>query len=163
MTAQITPTGTLIYAIDPAHSRAHFAIRHLAIAHVRGEFTQVGGTVEYDPANLSSLRINATIDANSFHSGNPQRDEHVKGDHFLDVAKYPTITFVSNKATATGAGKAQVVGDLTLHGIIKPAFLPVKHAVPHKQIRRWYDFDTGPVALARYCEVEGVEPVACFA
>jgi polyisoprenoid-binding protein YceI len=121
-----TTAGTLTYAIDSAHSRAHFAIRHLAIAHVRGEFSLVSGTVDYDAADLSSLSVNATIDANSFQSGNVQRDEHVKGDHFLDVAQYPTVTFASKSATATGDGKAQVVGDLTLHGVAKEVALNIE-------------------------------------
>jgi polyisoprenoid-binding protein YceI len=120
MTATTPTTGTLTYTIDPAHSRAHFAIRHLAIAHIRGEFTALSGTATHNAADASALEVNATIDAASFHSGNPQRDEHVKGDHFLDVAKYPTITFVSKQANGQ-----QVTGDLTLHGITKEVVLHV--------------------------------------
>jgi polyisoprenoid-binding protein YceI len=120
-----TTSGTLTYTIDTAHSRAHFAIRHLAIAHVRGEFTQVTGTVVYDPADLSTLQVDATIDATSFFSGNPQRDEHVKGDHFLDVAKYPTVTFVSKYATPGATGAEKVTGDLTLHGVTKEVTLTI--------------------------------------
>ncbi len=108
--------GALTYQIDPAHSRVHFAIRHLMIAYIRGEFQHVTGTVTYHPGDLAQLSVEATIDANTFHSGNEQRDAHVKGEHFLNVAAFPTITFVSKHATASEAG-AQIVGDLTLHGV----------------------------------------------
>ena len=120
-----TTTGTLTYTIDTPHSRAHFSIRHLAIAHVRGEFTTISGTVAYEPGNLASLQVDATIDATSFYSGNPQRDEHVKSDHFLDVAKYPTITYASKQVSASTGKTGELAGDLTLHGVTKEVILHV--------------------------------------
>lgn len=124
--AAVTPTGALLtYAIDSTHSRAHFSIRHLMIAHVRGEFTQISGTVQYATGDLLNLHVDATLDAASFHSGNPQRDEHVKGEHFLDIARFPTITFLSRQAAPGATGTAQVVGDLTLHGITREIALSI--------------------------------------
>ena len=126
MTTTDSNAKTLVYTIDPAHSRAHFSIRHLMIAHVRGEFMQMSGTVESDPADLSYLRVNAVLETGSFASGNTQRDDHVKSEAFLDAANFPTITFVSRQAAADGSGKAVVTGDLNLHGTTREVALNVR-------------------------------------
>lgn len=127
MTPETTATGsqTMTYAIDPAHSSARFSIRHLMIAHAQGEFTQLSGTVQLAPGDLASLQVEATIDTPSFHTGQAQRDEHVKSQEFLDVAQYPTITFRSTQARPGSGQTAQVVGDLTLHGVTQPVTLQV--------------------------------------
>lgn len=123
--ATATSSQTVTYAIDPAHSSARFSIRHLMIAHVQGEFTQVSGTVRLMPGDLASVQVEATIDTNSFHTGQAQRDEHVKSKEFLDVAEFPTMTFRSTHARPGNGQTAQVTGDLTLHGVTHPVTLQV--------------------------------------
>ena len=122
-------SDVLTYTLDPMHSSARFSIRHLMIAHVRGSFTHVTGTAEYNPTDMSHLKVEATIDATSFHTGNDQRDEHVKSDHFLDVAQYPTLTFHSRETSGTD-GHTEIAGDLTLHGVARPVTLHVGEISP---------------------------------
>jgi polyisoprenoid-binding protein YceI len=110
------------WKIDPAHSSAHFVIRHMMITNVRGRFSGVQGTVVYDPADLSSSSIDVTIDKNTLSTGDPTRDTHVKSADFLDVEKYPTVTFRSKKITKDG-DDLKVIGDLTIHGVTKEVVL----------------------------------------
>ncbi|MEO8129575.1 MAG: YceI family protein [Bryobacteraceae bacterium] len=114
------------YEIDPAHTRAHFKVRHLMVSNVRGEFSKVTGSATYDPSDLSSAKLEATIDASTVNTSEPQRDEHLKSPDFLDVAKFPTITFVSKSFAKTGADTLKVTGDLTIHGVTKEVVLNVE-------------------------------------
>src|ERR1700757_2369085 len=101
------------YEIEPAHSAAQFKVRHMMIANVKGEFTKVSGTVTSDPSNPSAVQIQATIDAASISTRDEQRDGHLKSADFFDVARYPAITFQSNKVVPSGPNSFEVVGDLT--------------------------------------------------
>jgi polyisoprenoid-binding protein YceI len=119
----------MTYQIDPKHSAARFKVRHMMIANVGGEFNTVSGTIDFDQAKPDQARVDASIDANSLHLGDPQRDAHVKGADFFDVAQFPTITFKSSKVAAAGSG-FKVTGDLTLHGVTKPITLTVDAVSP---------------------------------
>jgi len=107
------------FNIDPAHSLVWFTIKHLAIAKVKGEFTSVGGSLSVNPDDPSTLKIDATIVANTFHTNDDKRDAHVKSADFLDVEKYPEITFVSDGSTRINADHYMVTGKLSLHGVTK--------------------------------------------
>ena len=122
--ATIAPTA-VSYTIDPAHSGAGFKIRHLMIAYVRGGFSGVTGTVISDPTDPTNTKVDASVDVSTLHTHDPKRDEHVKGADFLNVEKYPTITFVSKSVTPDGKDQYKLVGDLTLHGITKEVTLEV--------------------------------------
>jgi polyisoprenoid-binding protein YceI len=113
------------YKIDPAHSTAHFVIRHMMITNVRGNFTGLAGTVVYDAANPAASSVEVDIDANTLSTGDANRDGHVKSADFLDVAKYPTIVFKSKSVTESG-GDLNVTGDLTIHGVTKEVVLKVE-------------------------------------
>jgi polyisoprenoid-binding protein YceI len=119
----------MTYQIDPKHSAARFKVRHMMIANVGGEFNNVSGTVEFDQAKPEQSRIDASIDANSLHLGDPARDAHVKGTDFFNVAQFPTVTFKSSKVAAAGSGY-KVNGDLTLLGVTKPVTLTVDALSP---------------------------------
>src|SRR5882757_2644398 len=86
--------------IDPNHTAAQFSVRHLGISTVRGAFTKVTGTVQYDPANPSKTVIDASIDANSIDTRVEMRDNDLRSPHFFDAAKFPTLTFKSKKVEA---------------------------------------------------------------
>lgn len=113
------------YTIDTAHSSAQFSIRHMMISNVRGGFSSVKGTVEYDADNPGNSSIDVVIDASTIKTLDDQRDAHLKSADFLDVEKYPAITFKSTKVTSSGDGEAKVEGDLTIHGVTKPVVLNV--------------------------------------
>src|SRR5579863_8072371 len=104
------------WQLDPPHSAAQFSVKHLGVSTVRGAFTKVSGTVQYDPNNLSKTSIQATIDAASVDTRVEMRDNDLRSARFLDAQKYPTITFASKKVEAAGAGQLKGTGDLTIHG-----------------------------------------------
>lgn len=119
----------MTYQIDPKHSAARFKVRHMMIANVGGEFNAVSGTVDFDPAKPDQARIEASIDIHSLHTGDPQRDAHIKGGDFFDAAQFPVITFRSRKVAAGGSAY-KVTGDLTLHGVTKEVTLTVDSVSP---------------------------------
>src|SRR5271169_6110085 len=113
------------WQIDPNHTAAQFSVRHLGVSTVRGAFTKVTGSAKYDPADPSKDSLEVTIDAKSVDTRVEMRDNDLRSDHFLDVQKYPTITFHSKQTKAAGTGKLQIVGDLTIHGVTKEVVLDV--------------------------------------
>jgi polyisoprenoid-binding protein YceI len=113
------------YAIDPAHSAVHFSVRHMMLSNVRGEFTKLSGSVSYNPENAAGSSIDASIDATSINTRNADRDTHLKSADFLDVEKFPTITFKSRQIELNSDG-AKVTGDLTIHGVTREITLDVE-------------------------------------
>jgi polyisoprenoid-binding protein YceI len=111
------------WRIDPAHSRASFAVRHFGISNIRGDFGAVTGTIDYDGKDVTKAKVNASIDVNSISTRVNPRDEHLKTDDFFDAKAHPTITFVSTAITAKGNGKFNLVGNLTMRGTTKPVTL----------------------------------------
>jgi polyisoprenoid-binding protein YceI len=116
-------TGT--WQIDPAHSSAQFSVRHLGVSTVRGAFMKVSGSAKYDAADPSKGSLDASIEASSVDTRVEMRDNDLRSPNFLDVAKYPTITFHSKQTKAGGTGKLQITGDLTIHGVTKEVVLDV--------------------------------------
>jgi polyisoprenoid-binding protein YceI len=113
------------WQIDPMHSAAQFSVRHLGVSTVRGAFMKVSGSAKYDPSDPSKGSLEATIDANSVDTRVEMRDNDLRSPNFLDVQKYPTITFHSKQTKAAGSGKLQITGDLTIHGVTKEVVLDV--------------------------------------
>src|ERR1700683_2836411 len=123
--ATLTAAAQDTWQIDPMHSSAQFSVRHLGISTVRGAFTKVSGTIMVDDANPSRGQVQATIDAASVDTRVEMRDNDLRSPNFLDVQKYPTITFHAKHAQASGPGKLQITGDLTIHGVTKEVELDV--------------------------------------
>ncbi|MDP9169563.1 MAG: YceI family protein [Acidobacteriota bacterium] len=117
---------TTTYKIDPAHSTAQFVVRHMMITNVRGAFSNVQGTIAWDPANPGQTTVEAVIDATTIQTQEAGRDTHLKSPDFLDVEKYPTITFKSTSVEAVSADEVKVNGDLTIHGVTKQVVLKVE-------------------------------------
>ncbi len=118
-------SATSAWQLDPAHSSAQFAVRHLAISTVRGAFSKVTGTVIFDDKDVSKSSVDVTIDVSTVDTREPNRDKDLMSDHFFDVAHYPTMTFKSKKVEQAGVGKLKITGDLTIHGVIKEVVLDV--------------------------------------
>ena len=121
--AAVAQAGT--WQIDPNHSAAQFSVRHLGVSTVRGAFMKVTGSATYDPADPAKNTVDVSIDANSVDTRVQMRDNDLRSPNFLDVQKYPTITFKSKQAKSAGPGKMQIVGDLTIHGVTKEVTLDV--------------------------------------
>lgn len=118
--------------IDPVHTTVEFSVRHMMISNVKGQFERVSGTISANGSDPNSVQISAVIDATSINTRVEKRDAHLKSAAFLDVDKYPTITFKSTKVEPDGSNKWKVTGDLTLHGVTKPVVLEVETTAPIK-------------------------------
>ena len=114
------------WQIDPMHTSVEFTVRHMMISNIKGTFEKTSGTVTVEGSDPTTAKIDAVIDASSINTRVERRDADLKSPDFLDVAKYPTITFKSTKVQAAGEGKWKVTGDLTLHGVTKPVVLEVE-------------------------------------
>lgn len=114
------------WQIDPNHSSAQFSVRHLGVSTVRGAFTKVSGSAKYDPADPTKDSLDASIEASSVDTRVEMRDNDLRSPNFLDVQKYPTITFHSKQTKVSGDGKLQITGDLTIHGVTKEVVLDVE-------------------------------------
>src|SRR6202030_2895652 len=117
--------ATSSWQIDPAHSSAQFAVKHLMISTVRGAFTSVKGSLQFDDKDITKSTVDVTIDVNSVDTRVPDRDKDLKSDHFFDADHFPTITFKSKRVEQVAPGKLKVTGDLTIHGITTEAVLDV--------------------------------------
>ena len=117
---------TTTWQIDPNHSSAQFAVRHLGLSTVRGAFTKVNGTIQFDDKDITKSSVDVTIDAASLDTRVEGRDKDLRGDHFFEVEKYPTLTFKSTKVEQVEVGKLKVTGDLTIHGVTKQVVLDVE-------------------------------------
>ncbi len=113
------------WKIDSSHSQVGFAVKHLVISTVRGEFSKYQGAVALDENDITKSTVEATVDVNSVDTRVAERDAHLKSPDFFDAAKYPSMTFKSTKVAKTGGDKLAVTGDLTLHGVTKPVVLTV--------------------------------------
>ena len=112
--ATALPTGT--WNIDPAHSKVGFAVKHMGIATVRGEFTEFEGTLEI-AEDLSSAKAYGTVKATSVDTNEPQRDDHLRSPDFFDVARYPELRFESTSIEALDDEEFRITGKLTIHGV----------------------------------------------
>jgi polyisoprenoid-binding protein YceI len=137
----------ITYTIDPAHSTAGFKVRHLMVSNVRGEFSKVTGTVVVDADAPENSRVEARIDASTIHTRDEQRDAHLKSADFLDVEKFPEITFVSKKV-AGADGEWKVTGDLTIHGVTKQVTLDVEGLAPEVK-DPWGNVKSGATAATK--------------
>ncbi|WP_158787950.1 YceI family protein [Granulicella sp. L46] len=113
------------WKIDPMHSEADFAIKHMAISTVHGSFHGVSGTITFDPANVAKSSVEATIPVDTVDTGVAPRDTDLKSPRFFDATKFPTMTFKSTSVHKAG-DHYDVAGDLTLHGVTKPVVLKLE-------------------------------------
>ena len=118
------------WLINSNHSSAAFEVRHMMVSWVHGLFSKVTGTLNFDPQNVAAAIVAVEIDAASIYTGVEQRDNHLKSADFLDVEKFPTITFKSTTVEADGLDRALVHGDLTIRGLTRPVLLKVRWAGP---------------------------------
>jgi polyisoprenoid-binding protein YceI len=125
-TTQETKAATSTWNIDAVHSTAQFKVRHMMISNVKGEFTGVTGKLEFDSADVTKSRVEATIDAATISTRDPQRDTHLKSADFLDVETFPTLTFRSSGISKQGDGDLKVSGDLSIHGVTRNVVFEVE-------------------------------------
>lgn len=112
------------WVIDPLHTSLAFEARHAVVTRMRGRFRSLSGnfTIAERP-EASSVEV--TIDAASIDTIHPVADEHLRGEHYLDVANHPQLAFRSTKVKHEGGDGWRVAGDLTIRGITRPITLDV--------------------------------------
>lgn len=111
------------YEIDPQHTGVAFRVRHMMISKVSGHFDKFAGTIGYEKGNSKAWSVEAKIDAASINTGIDARDKHLRSSDFLEVEKFPEISFKSTRVVAGKGDTAKLYGDLTIHGVTKPVIL----------------------------------------
>lgn len=114
------------WAIDASHSSATFGVRHMMVTTVRGQFNVLSGSVEVVGNDPTTAKVSVTIDAASIDTRDAKRDEHLRAADFFDVAKFPTLTFVSKKVERAANGKLAMTGDLTIRGVTREVVLDLE-------------------------------------
>jgi polyisoprenoid-binding protein YceI len=133
-----TPTtapqaGISTWRLDPAHSTAEFKVRHMMISNVKGQFAVITGAMTLDPNDVTKSRIEASADAASIDTREPQRDAHLKSPDFFDAEKYPKLTFASTRVDRKSQGELEVTGNLTIHGVTRETVFHVEGPTPPRK------------------------------
>jgi len=113
------------WVIDSVHSEVGFKVKHLVISNASGKFTVFEGTVDATKEDFSDAKISFSADISSIHTGQEQRDGHLKSADFFDAEKFPKLSFVSSSLTPISGSDYILKGDFTLHGVTKPIELEV--------------------------------------
>ena len=117
----------MAWVIDPVHSQATFAVRHMMISTVKGQFKVISGSLNLEEEHPENSWVEAQADAASIDTRDANRDAHLRSPDFFDAEKYPTITFKSTKVEPSGDGKYKVLGDLTMHGVTQPVVFDAEY------------------------------------
>jgi polyisoprenoid-binding protein YceI len=123
---------TTNWSIDPLHSEVLFKIKHLVISTVTGSFTKFEGKVNTTGNDFENAQINFSIDVSSVHTGQEQRDAHLKNSDFFEIEKFPNILFKSTSFIKTGEDKYILTGNLTMKGVTKEVSLDVEYGGTEK-------------------------------
>jgi polyisoprenoid-binding protein YceI len=114
-TQTVAPTT---WEIDPSHSSAEFAVRHMMVTTVKGHVSSVEGTINLDEADLTHSSVTVSLDAASIDTGEPKRDGHLRAGDFLDVGQFPRIKFTSTRIEPDRDGY-RIVGNLTIRDVTR--------------------------------------------
>ena len=125
--AAVAPIAADAFAVDPVHSGVVYSIKHMGAANFHGMFHSPTGTFAFDPAKPEAASLDVTIKLDALVSNDAKRDQHLKSADFFSAKEFPTITFKSTSAKASGDKSAEVSGDLTLRGVTKPVTARVTH------------------------------------
>lgn len=125
------------YVIDNSHTYPRFSYSHFGFSTQLSRFDKTSGSITIDRATKTGS-VNVVIDTPSVDTGHAVFNEHIQGADFLDTAKYPTATFISDKVNFAGDKVASVEGVLTLKGISKPVTLTVTsfQCMPHPMLKK---------------------------
>jgi polyisoprenoid-binding protein YceI len=138
------------WSFEPGHTAAEFCVRHMMVTHVRGHFKNVHGSLEFDPSLPQASSVEATIDTRGLWSGEADRDAHLRSPDFLDVERFPAMTFRSRAVHLKSPNEALVTGDLTIRGVTKHVELDV-HYLGQWETPWWEDgVDKGPKTRAGF-------------
>lgn len=113
------------WQLDPYHTQVEFSAKHLGMMTVRGYFDEVSAVADIDPANPEAATVEVTISAASIRTNNGMRDNDLRSSNFLEVEKYPVMTFKSTGVQTVDSDHFTLNGDLTIKGNTRPVSLAV--------------------------------------
>jgi len=122
-----TRTATSTWTIDPAHSSAEFAVKHLMVSTFKGHFRSLEGTVHLDEANPANSSVAASVDVASVDTQTPDRDAHLRSDDFFNAERYPKMTFRSTRVEQIDGTNWKVTGELTVRDVTKEVVLDTEY------------------------------------
>jgi polyisoprenoid-binding protein YceI len=111
------------WLIDPIHTQLGFAVKHMMVSTVRGQFRDYRGTLQLDPVDFTRSTFEGEVDVASIDTGNTQRDDHLRTNDFFDAPNHPKINFRSTSVEQKGDGEYVVHGNLTIRGVTRPVAL----------------------------------------
>lgn len=115
------------WTLEPGHTAAEFCVRHMMVTYVRGHLKNIHGALTFDLASPRSSAVAVTIDAKGIWTGEPDRDAHLRSADFLDVERYPEITFKGHEVELIGDHDYTLTGDLTIRGVTRKTALRVTY------------------------------------
>lgn len=124
--AAVAQSAQLEWEFDQAHSSAGFAVRHMMVSTVRGQFSKLTGRAVFDPAQPEQAKVYAEVEVASIDTGNAKRDEHLRSADFFDAPNHPVMRFESTAVKKVGPGRYQMTGNLTIRGITRPVTFDVE-------------------------------------
>jgi polyisoprenoid-binding protein YceI len=113
------------FLLDKTHTSVLFGLSHLGFSKSFGRFNTIEGALTLDAEAPEKSSVVVTIDAASIDTNHKERDDHLRGKDFFDVAQFPTLSYKSTSVKLTGEKTATVTGDLTMHGVTRPVPLEV--------------------------------------
>ncbi len=119
-------TAVSTWTIDPVHSIAEFAVRHMMVSTVKGRFRSMEGAITLDEERPERSSVTASIDVASIDTAEPDRDAHLRSDDFFNAERFPKMTFRSTRVELLGEDRARVFGDLTIRDVTKEVALDVE-------------------------------------
>jgi len=120
------PIYATTYTVEPDYTQGVFHWDHLGFSRPAAQFSQVEGSLEFDPADPGKSSVKVRIPLETLHTGVPELDEHLKSKDFFETSRYPSATFTSTRVEKDAAtGNLRVTGDLNLHGVTRPVVLEV--------------------------------------
>ncbi len=122
----VSQTQAGAYKVEPYHTRVLFSVSHMGFSTWYGEFTNVSGSLNFDPKAVGKSSLQIHIPTATISTSNVKLDGELKSPVWFDATKYPDIAFTATKITKTGKNTAKIVGDLTFHGVTKPVTLLAK-------------------------------------
>lgn len=120
--------GKSNWSADLTHSEIGFKIKHMMFTNVSGKFNAFIATIENEDDNFESSKINFTAETDSIDTNNPERDNHLRSDEFLDTGSYPKLSFVSTNITKKSQNDYEAEGELTIKEVTKNIKLGISYS-----------------------------------
>lgn len=123
MTSQTKPQAKSAWLLDPAHTSVEFAVKHMVITTVKGQFAKFDVKADFDEVSPQRSQVEAQIEAASIDTREPRRDAHLRSPDFLDAERFPLITFKSRRIDPKGDSRYKIIGDLTIRDVTREVAL----------------------------------------